>query len=261
MSRVYYHTPSGTAQVLGREHTYLGYLTHETAMGLLVGRFVGAALHRVINPQSYAYETVTSHGVGDRQLLSVRLGLFGDDLPAFVLDGKPVAHWPVLLNSVLQACGDSLRLAARLYAQAEVHCYAEGPDRAWLAGLIRDARRDGMFRAGMGWESVVELLEARDDEPVVLAYSGEDGFPDPHLSTWTLPAFVGDEDQRTDAIWDAWGELSTAEQWRHGMEWLREHGPRLQPGEWADYRFTHRLSVFDLARTLNEPEKGTADAG
>ncbi|MEV6219860.1 hypothetical protein [Nocardia sp. NPDC051833] len=244
MSRIYFHSPSGDAAVLGSERAHLGTITHEASIGLLVGIVGYPELRRVLHPASMAHSALDHPGGG--RMLSLALGTFGDSQGAFVHNGKRVDHWYLLLNTLIQQSGDSMRLAARVHAQCEVHGYVEGPDRAWLADLIEGARRDGVFRPEMGWEAVVELLRARDDEPVVMSYSVCDSFPNPGSTTWE-PADAEDEDR------EAWHQLSHEEQWATGLAWLRDesHGRRrLQPDTWTDFGFGEGLTAVDLADSL-----------
>ncbi|MEV6432605.1 hypothetical protein [Nocardia sp. NPDC051463] len=237
MSRIYFHSPSETVEVLGSERAHLGLFTHEASIGFLLGAVGEFRLKKVLHPSSMAYEVVTART--SYRMLSTALGTFGDREPAFLHNGERVDHWELLLNTLILLGNDSVRLAARVHAQCEIHGYVEGEDRVWLAGLVRGARTDGVFRDGMGWESVIALLESRADEPVVMSYSVCDGFPNDTATTWVPPE--NDPDR------EAWYELSHEEQWRTGMEWLREHGGCLQPGKWSDYRFGHNLTVMDLA--------------
>lgn len=242
MSRIYFHSLHGEAEVLGAERAYLGKATHDASIGLLLGVISPWQLRRALARKSMARDAVGPNGVNER-MLSLALGTFGDDEPAFVVDGKPVDHWQLLLNTLIQHGGDGMRLAARIHAQCEIHCYAEGSDRAWLATLIARQREEGLLRSDMGWESVIELLTSRDDEPVVLSYSVCDPFPNSVASTW--------EPSEADDDHEAWSGLPAEERWSMGVEWLRTTGAarglRLDPDEWADYRFGHRLTAADLA--------------
>ncbi|BAD58876.1 hypothetical protein [Nocardia farcinica] len=251
MSRIYFHSPSGDAEVSGRERTHFGLITHETSIAHLIGTVGRFNLRRVLHPESWAYQA--AEGV-DTRMLSLALGPFGEDKGAFVHNGKRVNHWHLLLNTLIQQSGDSIRLAARIHAQCEVHGYVEGPDRAWLADLIEDARVDGVFRADMGWETVIELLRARDDEPVVMSYSLCDPFPNPWSTTWT-PESVERADDEDDQGEDreSWYQLPHAEQWATGLAWLRDEANgrrRLQPDTWADFGFGEGLTATDLANSL-----------
>lgn len=254
MSSIYFHSPHGEAKVRGAERAHLGVETHKASIRLLLGQVSTMKLRASLDPRSMAYRAVQPYGVNER-MLSLALGTFGDE-DAFIVDGKPVDHWQVLLNTLIERGPDSMRLAARIDAQCEIHCYVEGPDRAWLADLIGKGRREGLFRADMGWESVIELLTSLDDEPVVLSYSVTDQFPNSWRSTWVAPnagkEWESEDDERAAREEDdaAWYALPESEKWRMGLEWLRtegaEKGLRLDPDEWAGYRFGHCLTAADL---------------
>lgn len=244
MGSIYFHSPSGTAAV-PRERAHLGLLTQDTAIALLLDTVSTPDLSAALSSSSMARSTIGPQGV-NRKLLAMALGTFGDTKPAFVIDGEPVAHWQLLLNTLMEHGSDAMRLAVRIHAQCEIHCYAEGQDRAWLADLIRDALAEGVFQAEQSWPKVIDLLMSRDDEPVVLSYSVTEGFPNPFETTWEPED--GDSDQ------DSWYELPPETRWAGGLEWLRGHANatkmlRMEPDGWSDYRFGHELAASDLVRT------------
>jgi hypothetical protein len=257
MSRIYFHSPSGDAQVLGSERAHLGSITQDVSTAHLISTIGTYSLHRVLHPTSMARRYVSENGILDHRMLSFALGSFGDDEGAFVHNGKRVNHWFLLLNTLIQQSGDSMRLAARIHAQCEVHGYVEGPDRAWLADLIEGARTDGVFRAAMGWESVIELLRTRDDEPVVMSYSVCDSFPNAWSTTWNPePVERADDEDEEEDDREAWYQLSHAEQWATGLAWLRDEDAngrrRLRPDTWLDFGFGDGLTAVDLANSLTQ---------
>lgn len=130
--------------------------------------------------------------------------------------------------------GESARLAARLHAQCEANCWIDGPNRAWLAGVITDALARSHYRPDCGWETVRDLLGERADLPVVVSFS--DSFP----ALWGS-RFCGEAEPR----WDA---LDAGERWRWGMAALHRRPQdqlEIRP-DWAGYRFGHELSFADL---------------
>ncbi len=169
-------------------------------------------------------------------------GINGDDL------------FTVQLNSAIRLGGDALRLAARLHGQCEIHCYVEGPDRAWLADIIDQACKDNIFRLDFGrrqydgYEALTRLLRSADDEPVVCSHSSSNSFP---------YSMVPDEDEEDD---EGEGEgdsdedggdegISKAVLWQIGLAVLRSEENkllRIDPANWATYRFGNGTSGFDL---------------
>ncbi|HEY9371031.1 hypothetical protein [Streptomyces sp.] len=280
MSRIYFHSPSGEAEVLGAERSHVHLLVNDTSAERITRhpnsyreplRELTRDSH--LKPQSrmidqqFLQDFILSFRVrGDGSLLAWR----GHALDAFAL----------ALNTAIDWSGESMRLVARLDGQCEIHSYVEGKNRAWLADRIQDALDYEMLRPGMGWESppeachargpgVIPLLRSRDDEPVVLSYSVCDSFPyaahvvmplppeDWRPDGWTEQEWADlDEDARDDyrdeCRIDTFGNLPEQEQWARGMDWLRERSQtmrlELRPDDWRDYRFGHRLSLLDLER-------------
>lgn len=196
---------------------------------------------------------------------------------AFAWRGHRINTWTANLNTALRVGNDPLKLAARLEGQCEVHAWVDGPNRAWLAGIIDEGLAAGLFRGRtgpddefpQGWEDVVALLRARDDEPVVTSYSIEDGFPEVSNSTFDperpadwMPTYWDRADwdaltnHERDSHWaedgraDLYSRLSSEEQWRHSMEWLRARPGMLEltPETWSGYYFGNGLSTLDLRR-------------
>ncbi|RCG31933.1 hypothetical protein DQ384_05155 [Sphaerisporangium album] len=270
MSRVYFHTPTDEAELLGAERAHAGVLTHDLA-----------AQH--ITPVLDPLGELTAHGrlVGTpRAQLADRFNLYartGGTPNLLIWHGRELRASSLMLNTALELGDDGVKLMARLYGQCEIHAYVEGPHRAWLADIMERGLATGVLRRGMGWEGkpdhphgkgrgVIPLLRSRDDEPVVMSYSVCDGFPNPVAWDWEPPAewrppswtaeewaeLDGDdqEDYRASAVDEAFGALPSDERWRIAMGALRARSKagllELTPDGWDDFCFGHELSLFDL---------------
>ncbi|MER5649667.1 hypothetical protein [Streptosporangium sp. NPDC002524] len=297
MSRIYFASPSGQAELLGPEYARLSRLCRRIAEGLMDPRGVDILerLQEMVPPShSLSRQRVTDTDLEqlDRWASSYLTAFhLGDDglmvygrHPGQAYGGRPVATFDLAFNTALQVGSDTVKLAARIYGQAEIHGYVEGPNRAWLAGLIDRGLAEGVLRRGFsvtsgsatswletGWREVAEFLRSRDDEPVVMNGSlAGNFFPSVATSGWTppegtdpIPASWRDypaaweelgEDERDsyreeerEELFDA---LDVAEQWRVGMQELRRLSKtqrlELEPDGWDDFRYGHRLSVLDL---------------
>ena len=245
MSYVAFHSPSGRAQVLGSERAFASGLINDMALGLITPRdqhdvdqlleLIPAGHYLRQRPQS---PLLLPQWVSRFQMTwSVELPLSWGN--------RRFDAWTCSLNTALALGNDPVRFLARLEAQCEMHCWVDGPDRDWLAGLIEEGRRLGVYRAAAGWEEAVTLLRSRADEPVVLSHSSGEGFPSISASDWEPPPLAGQDDELD---WDAWYEIPDAEQWEICMAWLRRQPGRLQltPDGWSEYHFSHGLTVFDL---------------
>jgi hypothetical protein len=239
MSRVYFHSPSGEAELWGGERAWLGYVCSSIAIGLLNTRWNAGKLRPLVKPGHYLHDPrYESDTVWASAFETAFSGGFDGDL--LVCDGDPVSTFSVTLNTAMRAGSDAVKLAARIHGQCELHCYAEGQDREWLADIIGQGLGAGVFRKNTGhrddetWEAVASFLRESGDEPVVLSYSVGDQFPNP----WEAD-YEGD-----------WEDLGLDEQWRIGMDVLRasSRGLRLDPARWQDFSFDDGLSVFGLLR-------------
>lgn len=223
MSRVYFHSPSGTAELHGSERAHLGVLCSDVALGVLdLGgwnddrvvdlvderRYPRPSGHDWPARQHWIRAVETALRVADRSPLSWR----GHDLDAFSLT----------LNTAAAAGSDAMKLAARIHGQCELHAWVDGPNRAWLADVMQQGLDSGVFRNGFwyavhpdspkdkwssqGWDKVMDLLRSRDDEPVVTSYSVCESFPNRSSAGWEpppmpddwAPDWAGDDKGRTE---------------------------------------------------------------
>jgi len=172
-----------------------------------------------------------------------------------VIDGENVHTFAVALNTALDLGNDAIKLSARLHGQCEIHTWVEGPNRKWLAEIIQAGLKRGIFRGGMGWDSVIELLESRDDEPVVTSYSVCDRFPNSHTAKWK-PPIVDDEPD-----YDKWYDLPLQEQWQLAMAGIRDYATlEMKPEGWDEYCFGDGMNGFELYRAAVDAAATTARA-
>jgi len=239
MSRIYFHSEHGTAEVSGRERASMGVFCSSlllVALGLDRAWLADAATFRRLVPPGH----YTQHGDDAAFLKSFQtwLAVGGEGEFGIVTKAQP---WVAGLNTALVAGSDPVRLMARLHGQCEIHAYVEGPNRSWLATIIETGRTAGIFRPSLGWESVVELLRSRDDAPVVTSYSVCQSFPNPTVAGWT-------DDREGDGFYD----LPEAERWSRGMSALRQNGGGLEltPNNWGEFYFDNGANGFTIAAEL-----------
>ena len=241
MSRIYFHTPTSTAEVRGNERAHFGVFCSNLAWFILKPyaelpspplACIFPSGHYVHHSSNFAESARIAFSVGTE-----RLTLGERQIDPFVLS----------LNTALSLGNDTVRLAARIHGQCEIHCWASGQNRKWLAGIVRQGVASCFYRSGMGWDSVIELLESDSAAPVVLSYSVCDGFPNKYVSAWTPPT---DEDGEPD--YDAWYDLPTSEQWRLAFDGLAASGGGLElsPAGWTDYYFGDGYTAMNLADDL-----------
>jgi hypothetical protein len=252
VSRIHFHSPSGQAELKGSERAWMRGLVEDIAVGTLA---LDNASHFdrllcLVSPGHYVAKHADRPGDGMQMTTAYRLAFLHDDdhtTPLMQHCGRRIDTFSLALNTAMLLGNAPVQLAARLHGQCELHAWVDGPNRAWLADVMQAGIDTGIYRrrlpygvgpggeprwADQGWDDVIALLRERDDEPVVTSYSVCDRFPNPGPDT---------------RYSDDWYELDGAEQWRLGMEWLRQSAGKLElRPEQESYRFTHNLTIFDL---------------
>jgi hypothetical protein len=153
----------------------------------------------------------------------------------------------LVLNTAMVVGSGPVVLAACLHGRCEQHAYVEPQDARWLAAIVVEGLRDGVFRDDAGWTRVVDLLGS-DPGPVVTSYSTCDEFPNPAAARW-VPRVreqpVGGDD------WEAWYAQPFSEQWRIAMGGLRGRtgSSRLDPADWPR-PFGDGRSAFDYVNRV-----------
>jgi hypothetical protein len=252
MSRIYFHSEHGAddAELCGSERAYMSHV----CSGLLLQSL---NLHdEYVSDDEQHWLTAffpTMHYARDQrgafQLRNMRTAIsVGFNLKLELPDGRRVSPFTLALNTALRVGSDPIKLMARLHGQCEVHAWVDGPNRAWLAGIIDQGRAMNLYRANAGWESVAAFLRERDDCPVVTSYSVCDGFPNSLMGIeggWS----PGEDDEDN----SQWYDLSDAERWRFAFAGLRAkdkdytYGLELRPDNWAAYYVGSGVSGYDLA--------------
>lgn len=254
MSRIYFHSEHGEGEVYGAERAYMGSLCGDLfVMSLGIDHdhdspHSPSPLRRILNPGHYA-ATLNYTGRQFAQTLSTALHV-GMDGPVLIVDGKPIDTFAAALNTAYVMGSDAVKLAARLHGQCELHAYVEGPNRAWLAGIIERGLETAVLRPSMKWEEVAAFLRSRDDCPVVTSYSVCEQFPNARAAGWEPP--VDEESGEPD--WDAWDDIAQAERWQLAMQGLREGGAglELKPDNWQTFYFGDGANGFQLRRIAEE---------
>ena len=237
MSRIYFHSTDSIAEVSGRERALMGNYCSEAfmlALGPMQYCVEEPWIMQHIPPGCYLHR-------GDSILPAVRdietwLRVAYGENAGLILDGVQHPLFLLQLDSAYVMGSNSMKLAARLHGQCEVHCYVEGPNRRWLSDMIDEAVDKHIFREGEGWDDVSELLCEADDSPVVCSYSVCESFPNQEMAGWE-----GDS--------DSWYDLPAQERWDRAMASLRgkDSGLELKPDDWDSFTFGDSgVSGFDF---------------
>lgn len=244
MSRIYFHSPSGEAELPGRERAYAQVMISDLCKALL--RVAAqdepnhpSGLRQLLPPDSYVLQA--------RDFEQAFQLWFGVSFDGYLLmNGRRLDPFTLQLNTALTIGGDPLRLLVRLHGQCEIHAWVDGANRAWLASIMQDALDQQVLRPDEGWEQVIPFLRSRSDEPVVLSYSVTDQFPNQHVAKW-----------RDDRDGDDWYDLSAEQQWTMAMEKLRAQNGLLEmkPETWSEIRFGGGESFFTVLNHLRQLDK------
>ena len=138
---VYFSSPTGEASLSGREYHRLRSMLHDLATGILVVRSVQGRerieeLTGTEAPEGFSFQ---------RWAIEMEDRLTGAYTPGVTWRGVELTKLGLVVNTALAAGGNPVRLAARIIAQVDDHCWVEGPDRAWLAGIITKGLETGML--------------------------------------------------------------------------------------------------------------------
>ena len=257
MSRVYFHSLSGEAELLGSERYHLSALAKATALGQVIRS--PERFRALLPPGHYLRQLRSNHP--DAWAGWYETALRTSD-KAIEYQGEAIESFALLLNTALETGDEALQLAARIDGQCEIHGWVDGPNRKWLAAMMQAAVDSGLFRQGFwvepgaggkrlwsaqGWDEVIALLLARDDEPVVMSYSVCESFPNP-AAAGVSPAIEDDPDDEYEDAREAFNLSPKPDQWAACMAKLRTgtNGLEFRPDNWAEFRFMHKLSMADL---------------
>jgi hypothetical protein len=228
MSSIAFHTSNDTLELRGSERAYMGQLIGKLSLAVLeeccpspflFARDKPHPLVALVPQSEYLHQLDGGAEEFWRAFQTWWMVSCGKRL---TLHGRDLDVFSIHLNTAMVLGGDELRLLARLHGQCEIHAHVEGEHLPWVAEIIERGLASGLYRRSMGWEELVPFLR-RADGPVVTSYSVCDSFPEGK---------------------DTFEEGLTKLRARH-------HDLEINPTALAAYRFTHKLSAFDVAKALS----------
>lgn len=240
MSCIYFHSrDDGEARLRGSERHLMGGLVNDLMVGLIGN---GDWIEPYLSTEAKRY----LDGPANRSCFHP--WLLHDRSAHFIVDGKKVEPFYVALNTAIVLGNDAIKLAARLHGQCEVHCWVDGSNRAWLASIMRDGLDLSIFRAGMGWEGVIEFLGKSSAAPIVCSYSVCEKFPNFESLPAEHPIRLDAEQRTDDERFDPFYEMPPEDAWDACVQGLREQSGLLElsPEHWSEIRFGFGVSIFDL---------------
>lgn len=259
MSRIYFHSPSGEAELRGSERAYASCLIADLFRSCLFldkvssDDHVRSYLALLGHPTSLV--TQANWSLYDQARVMVT-SASGEN--ALILDGERVGVFDLHCNTALVVGSDPIKLLARLTGACELHTWVDGPNRAWLAGIIHRGISDGIYRSqyrspgqptsSSGWNDVYNFLLSSAVEPVVTSYSVCDAFP--NLSAAREGGWTGTQSQ--------WYKLEPQERWNLGITGIRESDLEMSPDNWDDFRFSSGKTAFDVNRCAQDHRLSTS---
>lgn len=254
MTRLYFETRDEAAELRGWEYHWLGGLADNVARGMLAMEAHYDGWDDLINPAHYLGRYVDRKTKTTAQWcrqFETALRQDSFHVPLLVRKGRRISGWGLMLNTAVAVGGDAVKLAARLYSQAELHAWIAEDDRRWVADIIEHALATGVYRESQvqdgnttpsGWRSVVSLLRdtAGAPGPVVTHYSIFEDFPGPHVIDNDVTAARWEDYNRTEH-WDMAVRSLTKGAWSR-----RYTGLQIKPDDWDSFRFHHSLTIMDM---------------
>lgn len=183
MSRVYWHSLHGEAELHGSERMWLAHIVNRVAaaawdigdeysnsfehgikiMEMLVpGRdhYLQEYLEKALAQERLNHVKFSAaHYGGDsnfdperRFMSSLRTCLRVGELELLVA-GHRLSTSNIELNTALAVGTDVVALAAKIHGWCETHCYIEGVDREWVADIIDEGLSIGIYRQGLWYDA------------------------------------------------------------------------------------------------------------
>jgi hypothetical protein len=263
MSGIYFHSLDGETRVRGNERAMFGCYCSDLMLLALKWVIVDTVkcpspLRKVLPADSYVLgrhpEPVVEYDwqpSGFKDDVELWLKVPYSRTNKLVLGDKEVEPFAMSLNTALVVGSDPVKLGARLHGQCELHAYIEGENRPWMAAIVQDGLSSGFLRDDMGWESVIDLLQAGADHPVVTSYSVCEQFPNWGFAD-DFEAWDDDDAERIDALREQWWGLPSEVQWGQAMPNLRESGGGLEmkPENWESFYFHNGINAYQFAREV-----------
>lgn len=281
MSRVYFHSPSGTAGLNGSERARLDFVSRgpaQAAWGLdrhadldklaeIIGMIpepppgeFGANYLHVYLREAQA-EKQRSHAAyeADRARGGNGFGVFNAEPHRRLVDALELSlgasnvrfrvadielnSFDVALNTALAVGAPVIALAAKIHGACELHAWVEGPDRKWLADLIDDGLDIGVYR-----REVTGHSQGWESVQELLRSRDDEPVVMSYSVCDSFPNQYVANWQPPDGDEDAWYDLPDDQQWELALAGLRKARPwaQITPESLAGQGFHLGVTVYDL---------------
>jgi len=255
MSRIYFHAPHRTAEVLGTERHQFGNLCESVALAVLRPDASGRErlAPTIVSAPDWLVGALDDRAWSRSFETWMRSTSDGD----FTVGGERIGHFDLALNTLVATRSPSLALIAHIHGWCELHAFCDDTDAEWLAGVVRDALAENVLRTGAGWEDVARLCdEVAGDQPgpIVTSYSVCDRFPNRRLAGYCDT----DDELDADAV-QRWVDLTDAEQWAAACAGLRARDWPMQISAAEQTRgFATGKSAWDLIADLRDAARSVS---
>jgi len=180
MSRVYFSSVNKEVELWGAERALASCYIDKMALSILNIEQNYKDLYNILSPQHYLknIQDPLEQKISYMEM-AIRSHYGGGNL--FILDGKPLNTWHMILNTAMVIGSNPIRFFCRLHAQCEIHAYIKGKNKKWLAQIIQEGLKSHIYREEAGWKEIINFLLEDNKNTVVMSYSVTDSFPSPSI--------------------------------------------------------------------------------
>lgn len=214
MSQIRFHSVNKFVEVAGTERAYAALICRNIFLGLMEYENIGKYLKFFREDHPIHKDFVTAIKRNEYELINTIKKYFGSINTNIIVKGIEIPVWHLYLNTALRMGSNPVKLMARIHGSCEIHCFVEGENRNWLAGLIEDGIETNVLRfktnnMDNGWLNVADMLRDSDDDPVVLSYSVTDPFPngrnwDSSINSLRKESIISDKELKPET-WNTFG--------------------------------------------------------
>lgn len=239
MSRIYFESEYETTHISGSERAHMNILVFDIGLIPLIPLTDRLTIDppnilKVIPNECYLHNLYIDLPNEFKHAFKTWFRVAVGENNRLIIDNQKNDMFGIALNTSIVMGSSQIKLFALINGLCELHGYIEGHNRKWIASIIKQGLNSSMYRKGMGWDKLIDMLESNDHMPVVMSYSVCEGFPNMHVA--------GYENE------DEWYGLSEHDQWKYSMTELRKNSKWLEikPDNFDNYYFDTGMNSFDV---------------
>ena len=239
MSRIDFNSEHETTQISGSERAYMNRMIFDISLIPLIpiSKSPGIGPPEILNSvpdECYMHNLYRDRPDAFEHVFKTWFRVASGINDGLIIDNQKYDLFGIALNTSIVMGSSQIKLFALINGLCELHGYIEGHNRKWVASIIKQGLNSSMYRKGMGWDKLINMLESNDHMPVVMSYSVCDGFPNMHTA--------GYENR------DEWYRLSNQDRWKYSMDELRDNSKWLEikPNNFDNYYFDTGINSYDV---------------